>query len=574
MSSDSPDGLSGLKTLPRHVLTAMKRTRVRPGDVLVERYRVGASIGGGAMGEVFAAENLGIGLPVAIKVLRPELLSDDAFRARFEQEAKAIASVRHPNVVRFFDLVVGSPTFLVMERVDGGTLAALLRDAGGPLPPNRVARLMEQLCWGLHAAHRAGIIHRDLKPANVLVETDEEHGEVPKIIDFGLAKTVASSEEKLTRTGQIVGTPDYMSPEQIAGTPIDARADMYSLGCVAYEMLTGRLPFMSATPERSGKEDLQVLYQHVHQTPSPPSTHNPKVPPAVDAVVMRMLAKLPGDRYPSMKEAAAAWVRSIEKRTTSDGPPTTTGARAFALGALTTLLLSGLSVGGALYAKRLQSAERGSLLLDTTPPGATVAIDGAPHGETTPTLVPLPRGEHRVRLQHAGYADVERTVQLDASERRALQISLPPTQRTIEITTVPANGNVYLDGHLVGVAPLRLQAVADDFHEIRVERTGYEDGVRAIKPDDNQTQLTINLVPETQARGAVVVEADRVADVWIDGAFTGFRTPTIAIRVSEGPHTVELRDDLRPLHTRKVDVARGETLHLSLPTGTSAPPKP
>src|SRR5262249_3893299 len=158
------------------------------------------------------------------------------FRQRFQREAQAIASIEHPNVARFFDLVVGDPTFLVMEYVRGQTLSARLREVK-KLPIADAATVAIKLCQALRAAHSVGVIHRDLKPANVILTSTLDDSEVPKLIDFGLAKLAArTAEQSLTRTGQLVGTPQYMSPEQIAGKNVDARTDIYALGCLTYEM--------------------------------------------------------------------------------------------------------------------------------------------------------------------------------------------------------------------------------------------------------------------------------------------------------------------------------------------------
>src|SRR5262249_85421 len=159
-------------------------------------------------------------------------------RARFQDEAQALALVQHPNVARFLDLVVGDPTFLVMEFVKGPTLYdVLLREK--KLAVDRALRLATHLCWAMDSAHAAGVIHRDLKPSNIILARDRQHGEMPKIIDFGLARLSQGGRGPLTKTGFAVGTPQYMAPEQLRGGPVDARTDIYSLGCVLYEILGG-----------------------------------------------------------------------------------------------------------------------------------------------------------------------------------------------------------------------------------------------------------------------------------------------------------------------------------------------
>ncbi|MCA1665246.1 MAG: serine/threonine protein kinase, partial [Myxococcales bacterium] len=308
----SDRGLNRIDTLPEGFAAILKRRTLRPGDVVGDRYRLLEVLGGGAMGHVFTAENRAIGSIVAIKVLKPELLASPEFRQRFQYEAQAVGSIEHPNVARFFDVVVGDPTFLVMEYVAGETLATVLaREKSMSLA--RAVHLATRLAWGLDAAHAAGIIHRDLKPANVILTADREVGETPKLIDFGLAKIAAvAGSEQLTRTGQIIGTPSYMSPEQISGRDVDARSDVYALACLLYEMIAGRPPFI-------GDDDVQTLYRQLHEPPEPLSLNAREIPAALDRVMNRALSKSPDDRFGSMQELARALNSAIEKRRGGSG---------------------------------------------------------------------------------------------------------------------------------------------------------------------------------------------------------------------------------------------------------------
>src|SRR5579859_6752118 len=255
-----PKGFSRVEDLPDEFAAFLARRPLLPGDIIANRFRLIERLGGGAMGEVFIAENLAIGRRVAVKVLKPEMLLDAEFRRRFQHEAEAIAAIEHRNVVRFLDLLVGDPTFLVMEYAPGPTLADVL-STDKKLPLVRALNIARRLAWALEASHRAGVVHRDVKPGNVILAPDPELGEEPKLIDFGLAKlATAAPEEALTRTGQIVGTPYYMSPEQVAGKPVDARSDVYALGCLLYHMVAGRPPFEQG-------DELQILYAQIHLAP-------------------------------------------------------------------------------------------------------------------------------------------------------------------------------------------------------------------------------------------------------------------------------------------------------------------
>jgi serine/threonine protein kinase len=556
---------------PRRLSAPAFSTPPAVGDVLGEHYRLKAVLGAGAMGRVFVADNVAIGVQVAIKVLRAELVADRAFRERFVQEAKAVASIQHPNVARFFDIQLGDPTFLVMEYVRGPTLEEILR-AQGKLEPLRAMLLATRLAWGLHAAHTAGVVHRDLKPSNIMIAADDEVGEQPKLIDFGLARIAAlPPQERLSRAGQILGTPEYMSPEQIAGVEIDGRADVYSLGCVLYRMLTGRPPF-----PHDG-DDVKVLYSHVKNPVVPPSQLNPEVPAALEAVVMRALAKLPADRFSSMKEMAKALPRTIEKRRAASsqvgsgplrrpGPPRVL----FPLGALLVVL----AIAWASVRLHGGRAQGGSLLVITTqPPGATVLLDGKPLPEATPTAQRgLNPGGHTVTLRKPGRAEVERQVTLEADERLSVDVALPAAQHPLEVRTMPPGAVVYLDGILMaGRTPAMLTVTDDEFHELRLELPGYEPVVAALKPENRTDKLAYTLVAEKHGRGTLLVEANGPAEVWIDGSSSGFVTPTVGILLSEGEHSVSLHTPSgEGGQPRKVTLRRGETVRLTLPMPSGA----
>ncbi|MGZ3405540.1 MAG: serine/threonine protein kinase [Polyangia bacterium] len=583
MRDKTKGGMSRIDTLPDGFDKLIGQAQLIEGEVIGGRYKLIQSLGNGGMGQVFVAENIAIGMRVAVKLLKPELLANPEFRARFQNEAQAVASIEHPNVARFFDLVVGDPTFIVMEYVRGETLAALIKH--GPLPVGRALAIAQRLCWGLDAAHAAGVVHRDLKPANVLLAPDAEHGEAPKLIDFGLAKLAAAAgDSQLTRTGQIIGTPAYMSPEQIKGEKIDGRADVYALGCVLFEMLTGHTPFASGT------DDVQILYRQMHEAPPPLAKYLPDVSPALDALMDKALQKEPGRRFPSVQAMAAALAEIEAKEARRAGPSGSrehsgrvvitaqrlleeqrrARARKVALGAVALALVVGVIGGVALVRWRhAPSVARSLLVVTSQPAGAQVTVDGrAPDGdETTPTaLRDLRAGKHTVRIAKEGYAVVERALSLGDGERAALDIALSPETRRVEVQTSPDGASLYVDGHLVpGTTPTTVALTVDDFHELRAERIGYETGVRALKPEDRDATVMLTLAPERHPRGTLVVEAQVVAEVWLDGAPTGLTTPTLGFHVATGDHTVELRatSGERSL-PKKVRVTQGQTLRLTM----------
>ena len=251
---------------------------------LAGRYRLDEVVGRGGMSTVYRGTDLSLDRVVAVKVaLDPLVEQSPIYLARFTREAQSTAALSHPGVVTVYDAGADGPTrFIVMELVPGRSLADVLRDEG-PLEPARAARIAEQVADALSAAHAAGIVHRDIKPGNIMVTPD---GHV-KVLDFGIARALNS--HTLTQTATVLGTSAYMSPEQALGQPADARSDIYSLGCVLYEMLTGEPPFTADV-------SAAVLHQHVRVAPKPARERNPAIPPALDELVMQMLAKSPDDR--------------------------------------------------------------------------------------------------------------------------------------------------------------------------------------------------------------------------------------------------------------------------------------
>ena len=296
--------------------------------LLSERYELGEVLGYGGMSEVHRGLDTRLGRDVAIKVLRADLARDPQFQMRFRREAQNAAALNHPAIVAVYDTgevqsEFGPLPYIVMEYVDGQTLREIVKSTG-PMTQQKVIEVMADVCAALDFSHRHQIIHRDVKPANIMIN---RAGAV-KVMDFGIARALGEGQN-VTQTAAVIGTAQYLSPEQARGEAVDARSDVYAAGCVLYELLTGEPPFTGDTP-------VAVAYQHVREDPKSPSQVNPTIPPALDAVVLKALSKNPANRYQSAQEMRTDLVRvrsgqtplapsvmSEDERTAMMAPPTT-----------------------------------------------------------------------------------------------------------------------------------------------------------------------------------------------------------------------------------------------------------
>ena len=275
--------------------------RTRPmsvqGSVLGDRYRLDEIIGRGGMAEVWRARDVRLDRDVAVKRLRVDLATDPMFQARFRREAQSAAGLNHSKIVAVYDTGEAedpntqiSVPFIVMELIEGHTLKDVLRD-GRKILPERALEFVQGTLEALGYSHRAGIIHRDIKPANVMLTTNG----VVKVMDFGIARAVSDTSATMTQTAAVIGTAQYLSPEQARGETVDNRSDIYSAGCLLYELLVGRPPFIGDSP-------VSVAYQHVRELPVAPSELDPEITQDMDAIVLKSLAKDPADRYQSAEE--------------------------------------------------------------------------------------------------------------------------------------------------------------------------------------------------------------------------------------------------------------------------------
>ncbi|SFJ55863.1 Stk1 family PASTA domain-containing Ser/Thr kinase [Amycolatopsis sacchari] len=272
--------------------------------LLSNRYELGDTLGYGGMSEVHHGTDIRLGREVAVKILRADLARDPQFQERFRREAQNAAALNHPAIVAVYDTgetqtEYGPLPYIVMEYVNGRTLRDIVKTEG-PMSQKRAMEVMADVCAALDFSHRHGIVHRDVKPANVMITN---HGAV-KVMDFGIARAMHDGQAAMTQTAAVIGTAQYLSPEQARGEGVDARSDVYAAGCVLYELITGEPPFTGDSP-------VAVAYQHVREDPKAPSTVNPAVSPELDAIVLKALAKGPANRYQSAAEMRSDMVRVL-----------------------------------------------------------------------------------------------------------------------------------------------------------------------------------------------------------------------------------------------------------------------
>lgn len=362
--------------------------RLSPGEILAEKYQIVETLGEGATGTVYKAKRSVIDDFVAIKTLKAELVASPIAIERFRREAQAYGRIHHPNAIAIFDFgITDGIAFLVMEFVEGLTLRQILSNEKF-LDIRRTVKIFLQMCGAVQRAHRKGVIHRDLKPENVILEEFEGLGETVKVIDFGLAKlkVVGTSMQSLTEKGRVAGTPYYMSPEQWLDKELDPRTDVYSLGVMLYETLTGRMPFEADTV-------MELAKRHVQQEPKALNEIRPEVPKKVSEVVLKSLAKKAENRQQSalslgQELRAAAGLESAE-----DALPQ--------------------------QLKRLNpttSSLNGALIIYTSPPSSSVYLNNHYVGTTDDKgsllLQKIPMGIYIVVIVRIGYKDLEKEIEI------------------------------------------------------------------------------------------------------------------------------------------------------------------
>ncbi|MBN2297321.1 MAG: serine/threonine protein kinase [Deltaproteobacteria bacterium] len=390
------------------------------------RYEIVQELGKGAMGVVYQAQDPQINRTIALKVLREDRVTSEDFVQRFLKEAMAIGRLSHPNIVTIYDVGRDHGTvYLAMEFLEGRPFNDIIRES--TLSAEQIAELAIQLADSLDYAHKKGIVHRDIKPSNIMMTPD---GKV-KLTDFGIARIEDASMHQQTRAGEILGTPVYMSPEQVMGQQLDGRSDLYSLGVILYELAAGSRPY-------SGENLASIFRAITLDNPKDPAEINPGMPPGLGKLIMKSLNKKADDRFQTGSEMAAAF-RDFLREMESVGEPKVSERRKIPYTALiAAIAVIILFASGALYfssrekvsnssTSMEQAVELASVKVESMPIGAQIFVDGSFKGKT-PQLLDIPLGKHEVRLSLPEYYDWEAQLQLEGKEEVPLFVRLVPTQ--------------------------------------------------------------------------------------------------------------------------------------------------
>ena len=475
---------------------------LKPGALFHSRYQIQACLGVGGMGVVYQAHDRTLDEDVAIKILRPDFAQDPTMAERFKHEIKLARKVRHRNVAAIHDFGEDrSLLYISMELVEGIDVKKVLRQGGG-LSPDRAYGIAVQVADGLQAVHDAGIVHRDLKTSNIMLDPQG----VARLLDFGVAKRLG--EGTLTAAGHIVGTPEYMSPEQAQGKKVDFRSDIYALGIVLFEIFTGRVPFRGETP-------ISTILKHINDPPPLQGPEAARIPEKARPILRRMLAKDPGLRYQTAREVAAALRDVAESGTDARLPatqvvamprPRTAGGPEPKSRALALWLLGGLvlAVGGGAWVFVKPAREQGPALATSMPPASpsvslTAAVEPTarpsavtaesapvPAAPTPTTMAKVPRASPSAHQSHAAAPAAAARPSVAASPP---QPSAPPTAPpATPVPTEPGQlqivvrpwGTVAVDGKSVGDTPLEKMRLPPGPHVVRVRHPAYEPWERTV----------------------------------------------------------------------------------------------
>lgn len=508
------------------------------------RYRIIKEIGRGSMGVVYQAHDPQFDRLVALKVLRADRLSGEDFVKRFMKEARAIGRLSHSGIVTAYDVGRDHDTvYLAMEYVEGTPLNELI--SSRRFAPEDIIRLGVQIGETLDYAHQKGVVHRDIKPANILILPD---GAI-KIADFGIARIEDPSATFQTQAGEIMGTPAYMSPEQILGKKIDGRSDIFSLGVILYELAAGRRPF--------GKEGMglaTVFNEIVHHEPPEPLSENPSLPPTLSQTIMKCLSKNPEDRYQTGRDLAVV-LGSLDITEDAKVLPEVTVRRSRMKLLLPIVFAVLVCVAAGAYFF-LKPSGGTFLQIGSNPSGATIYVDGNLSGKT-PARVPVSPGSHEVRIGLEGYQDWAEMVQVPGNKVVPLKAQLNALAKFgfLQVVSDPAGASVFIDGQLQGQTPARIQVPLGE-HSLRLTLPGYRDWQNYVQmKEQSDYPVDVRLEREIKLSTVRLASSPPGAQAFLDGQKKGL-TP-LDITMTPGVHVLKISLEGYTTWEEQINIAEG-----------------
>jgi tRNA A-37 threonylcarbamoyl transferase component Bud32 len=523
------------------------------------RYKIMKEIGRGAMGVVYQGYDPKIDRIVALKTIRKDRLAEsrgaEDLVTRFQREIRAMGKLVHPNIIVIYDTGEDEETaYVAMEFVEGDTLENLIQK-GIRFSTEKIIDIMDKICDGLEYTHRQGIVHRDLKPSNIMLLK----GDRVKITDFGISKAVGASSSSMTQAGIFLGTPSYMSPEQIAGRKLDGRSDLFSLGIVLYQLLTGEKPFFANTIST-------LMYNIVNREPIPPSQIDSSIPSHYDKVIAKALAKDADKRYQTAKDFIEDLKRAYRGEClveASSIEPTMTVVpgmldkiypkrKRFRLLAGFVVLFLVLILGGYYWMHKTPRVPKeeegfvaapkpikafGRIVVTSDPPSAQVFLNGKEFGVLTPAVIEKVRAgkKYEIRVEKEGFKPWVGIVELEPHKSVPIEVSLARLVGSIIVRSTPPDAQIFLDGERIeALTPAVIERVpAGEKHKIRVEKEGFKAWSEIVEPEPDKS-LTIE-ASLARLAGTVVVRSDPPgASVLVDGERHKDATPTEIKNVTVG----------------------------------------
>jgi serine/threonine protein kinase len=575
-------------------------TEMEVGSTFANRYQIIEELGRGGMGRVYKTLDKEINEKVAIKILRPEISAEKGTIERFRNELRLARKIRHMNVCQMFDITKERNVyFITMEYVSGEDLKSTLHRVGR-LSVGKTLIIAKQICKGLAEAHRLGVIHRDLKPHNIMID---RAGDV-RIMDFGIARSLKS--KGLTETGVMIGTPDYMSPEQALGDPVDQRSDIYSLGVILYELLTGEVPF-------KGDTAFSVVLKHKTEPPPDPREYNDQLSDDIVALILKCLEKDKKKRFQNIEELLSEIINIEQRQPTTDKvvPDRKKSATLPRKGLPKFVLPAGFLLAVILIVAFIfwPNGEQVPLQIDTDPPdaevflgngtleivsspvGADVLINGELQGKT-PFRQELPSGTYTLHIKHPMCQEQSEELEIAAGEVYRKEYELIPFY-TLIIPARPSGSRVKIDGRYKGQTPLTIEDWTKQTIRVTIEKSGYTtfDKTLTLEPGTNKidyslarakttatttTKTTSAPTPKTYRLTIQTTPAD--AELFLDDKLAG-RTP-VNLEKRSGTYRIQIRKpgyrtatdsiELKANEGREYNLVKLEKIKLSIAVGPAA----